>query len=217
MVLTKLLFSSSEINTSGVTIVAGTHQNNALLSSAANDAANGLASALSLASNMPFVSGINTSQTINPLHPGGQNVLYVGSGGINLGNGETLTLGGPAGTNWVIVDTGNLILNSGTIALAGGLTPINDLIIVDGKIATSGGLNHDSLISGVLVDPKGTAHFSPGMLDGELIAGGKEITFVSGASLNVPVLPPPSVPEPSTLLLLVSGLAGLWVRGRKRS
>lgn len=213
----RLYYTSSNtgINTSGVTIGGGTQQNNALLSNAANDAAHGLAFALSLIRNMPGVSGINTSQTINPINPGGQNVLYVGSGGINLGNHETLTLGGPAGTNWVIVDTGNLILNSGTIALAAGLTPFNDLIIVKGKIATSGGLNNESVINGVLVDPKGTAQFSPGMLNGELIDGGSQITFVSGGSVNVP-RPPASVPEPSILLLLGSGLAGLWVWGRKR-
>jgi hypothetical protein len=202
-----------------VTINGGIVLNNSLLTSAAIAAAAGLAAANALSCNMGAVCGStlnlggNVSMTINPMNPG-QNVLIVSS--INLGNGANLTLGGPAGTNWVIIDTGGLTLNSGTISLASGLTPANDLIVVDGNASSSGGLNNESVINGVLVVPTGTAHFSPGMINGELIAGGSTVTFVSGGSVNTG----PSVPEGASsagMLLIAFAVCGIALKFSLRS
>ena len=60
----------------------------------------------------------------------------------------------------------------------------NVLIIVEGKVSTSGGLNNESQIEGVLIVPTMTAQISPGKVVGEVIIGGKQVTFVSGGSVS---------------------------------
>jgi hypothetical protein len=50
----------------------------------------------------------------------------------------------------------------------------------------------------VYIVPTQTAQNSPGQINGELIAGGNQITFVSGASVIVP--------EPGAIVLYGSGL-----------
>lgn len=190
--------SNTGINTDGVTIEGGTVENNSLLATAASDASNGLAAALSLSCNMGALCGTaitssGTNQTIDiaPVNPGGQNVLVVSK--INLGNHDSLLLacdsptvsgGRPCKTNWVVVVEGNLTMNSGIITWGEGMYIPNVLIIVEGSVATSGGLNNESEIEGVLIVPTMTAHFSPGKVVGEVIVGGKQVTFVSGGSVT---------------------------------
>ncbi len=185
--------SNTGINTNGVDILGGTVEDNSLLAQAASDASHGLASALSLSCNMGALcaTAINGSLGIAPVNPGGQNVLVVSQ--INLGNRQTLLLacdsptvsgGRPCKTNWVVVVEGNLTLNSGTITWGEGMYIPNVLIVVEGSVSTSGGLNNESQIEGVLVVPTMTAHFSPGKVVGEVITGGKQITFVSGGSVT---------------------------------
>jgi hypothetical protein len=166
----------------------GLEINNTMLTQAATDAATGLATTSGLACNMGSLCGsaLTSGGVINPANPGGQNVLSLSS--INL-NHATVTLGGPAGTTWVLLDSGNLTLNSGTIALASGLTPFSDLIVVNGKVSTAGGLNNESVIQGVVLAPTGTAQLSPGMISGEVIAGGNQVSFSGGGAVNVPPQP----------------------------
>jgi len=219
---------------SGTTIVGGQNLNFDF-STVAADAASGLAAANALICNMGALCGTalspGASETINPLNPGGQNVLTLSS--ITL-NGVTVTLGdgGSASTTWVILDSGNLSTSGGTfppgegIALGALLTPFSDLIVVNGKVATSGGGNNtgggSTFINGVLVVPTGTANFSPGRVNGEVI-GGADMSFVSGAQVHVPVPPitpppppPPPIPEPASIVLLGTALLGFGIRAKKR-
>jgi hypothetical protein len=75
---------------------------------------------------------------------------------------------------------------------------------------------NESVVNGILLAPDRGVAFSPGLVNGEVIAGGNTIHFVSGASVNQP--PPPMVPEPASLLLLglgIPALAGYAYRARR--
>lgn len=200
--------NNTGINTNGVTVVGGEVENNSLLATAASDASTGLSDAEALpctgsenvagAVFVPCGGQINSSSTnttiyVVPVNQTGQNVLDVSQ--INLGNGDTLFLGGtnslPSGAcpsttpTWVIRVSGNLTLNSAAIKTGNCITGVNVLIIVEGNVSTSGGLNNESRINAVVVVPTGTAHFSPGLVDPEVIVGGNQVTFVSGGSIVI--------------------------------
>ncbi len=204
---------------SQTTIVGGTLQGSAvdsLLAQAVLDATAADLFAASLACTMGAACGSTLTSSTTFTGVTGLNVLVVN--GINLGNGEIVTLSGPAGASFLIFDLGGLTLNSGQIRVAGGVTPLDVLIDVKGGTASaSGGLNNESVIDGILMNLTGKIQFSPGAVNGEVI-GGYDISFVSGASVHVP--PIPAVPEPGTFLLLGSGLAGLggmaWRQHRRK-
>jgi hypothetical protein len=133
----------------------------------------------------------------------GTNVLNLSS--INLGNKQTLTLTGPAGTQFVINDSGGLVLNSGIIVLGGGVTPSDVVVNVMGDVQTSGGLNNESIINGIVLDIKGNINLSPGQVNGEVIAGGNTVQFASGATF----FQTSPVPEPSAFAIAFSALPAL--------
>jgi hypothetical protein len=157
---------------------------------------------------------INGNTTLN----GGPGTNVLNVSGINLGNGQALTLNGPAGSQFVINDSGGFTLNSGQINLTGGLTPSDVVINLTGTgpaAQTSGGLNNESVINGILLAPSRSIGFAPGLVNGELIAGGQSVHLVSGASVNGPhVVPAP----PGLILMGLGGLAylGSLVRARRR-
>jgi hypothetical protein len=161
-------------------------------------------------------NAINGTTTINGT--AGVNVLDINS--LHLGNGQALTLNGPAGAQFVVNDSGNFTLNSGRINLAGGLTPSDVVFNVTGRgpdVQTSGGLNNESVINGVLLATGRNIGLSPGLINGELIAGGQSIHLVSGASVNgsgAPMVPAP----PSVVLMGLGGVAfvALVTRSRRR-
>jgi hypothetical protein len=169
----------------GGDILAGPDIDSAL-QDATSAAASGLAAANSLTCNMgPLCNtALTSSMTIEPVNPGGQNVLIVSS--INLGNHVSVTLDGPAGTDWVVIVSRNMTLNSAMITIAPALTTSNVLIVVNGSVSTSGGLNNECVLNGLLVVPTGTIHFSPGLIYGEVITGGNQAAFASGASVVTP-------------------------------
>jgi hypothetical protein len=147
---------------------------------------------------------LSNSVTITPGNVGGQNVLILSS--INLGNGATVTLGdgGNANTSWVIEDEGDLkTSHSSIIAQNGNVKSV--LVEVNGQEHTTGGLNQESILDCYYIVPTGTAQNSPGLIDGELIAGGSQITFVSGESVvsggSLVTVPEPMY-EPFSALLV---------------
>jgi len=165
------------------------------------------------------LSAINGPMTINAT--GAMNVIDIGS--LNLGNGQTLTLNGSASQQFVINDSGNFTLNSGLIIETGGLTAddvVFNLTSSGNNLSTSGGLNNESVINGIVLDVNGGVAMAPGLINGELIAGGQTVHLVSGASINQVIPPPTAAPEidptsaASGLTLLMGGLVVL--RGRKQ-
>ena len=188
---------------------------NALLNQAAQDALHASQVAGGLAATNPTkaISLNGGSQTITG--GPGVNVLNLGSGGINLNGGATLTLNAPASGSFVINDPGQFNLTGGSkINLAGGLTPNNVLYNLTGnnqQVALNGGGGGspggpNAQISGVLLAPNSTINFSPGQDTPEII-GGKNINLVSGGQVTSPPTPP--VPEPASLLLGAFGACSL--------
>src|SRR5205823_1202816 len=111
--------------------------------------------------------------------------------------------------------------------LTGGLTP-SDVVInftdANAALKTSGGLHNESVVNGILLAAGGstTVDFSPGLVNGEVIAGGNHAHFVSGAEVHSPGGSGgsvQSVPAPSSVVLMGLGglvFAGLVLRPRRR-
>ncbi len=201
------LAAGATISTGNGTQVTGAVFTNLNLSRANTDATNAAATfaALTPTSNLGAITGTTTVTG-----SAGINVIDISN--LNLGNGQTLTLNGPAGAQFVINDTGGLTLNSGHINVSGGVTATDVVINVEGtgsQLQTSGGLNNESVINAILLAPHRSIGFAPGLINGELIAGGQSIHLVSGASVITP--PTSVVPEidpgsaASALALLCGG------------
>jgi hypothetical protein len=193
------------------------------LGQANTDARNASTAFAKLAPTMAISGGAINANTIIYGVPG-VNVINVS--GINLGNGQKLTLHGPVGTQFIINDSGGFTLNSGRILLTGGLTP-NDVVLNitgTGTLQTSGGLNNASLINGILLAPNASIAFAPGLVNGELIAGGQSIHLVSGASVNwcpstdttATAATVDTAPEPSSLVLALLGTLGVMVLRKRK-
>jgi len=208
-----LLAPGANISIGNPPQVTGSVLTNQNLSQANTDALNASSTFAALAPTTSVPGGqVNGTTTINGV--AGVNVVDISS--LNLGNGQTLTLNGPAGSQFVIDDSGNFVLNSGRINLTGGLTVTDvvfDITASGNAISSSGGLNNESILNGILLAPNSGIAFAPGLINGEAIAGGSTIHFVSGASVNDTASPTP-VPEPTTISLLLAGLFALGFGAR---
>ena len=163
-----------------------------------------------------FFNGLTPTSVLTSVNG---NLTIIGSAGlnvidltgINLGNGQSLTLNGPAGAEFVINVSGDIVLNSALIQETGGLLTTDVVFNVGGKVQTSGGLNNLSVINGIVLDLTGQIGMAPGAINGELIAGGNNPQIVSGGFVNGTT----SVPEPSSLLLLSMGVTSLLLLRRR--
>lgn len=168
-----------------------------------------------LAPNRTINGDVNSSTTIDATGAG----TYVVD--INGNLGANLTIKGTASDNVIINITGKLQYNSNSVSLSGGLTS-SDVVLNfvgsnGGDLQTAGGLNNESVINAIVLATSRNIGFAPGLVNGELIAGGQQLHLVSGASTNE-VSIQSSVPEPSTYLLLGGGLLGVWaLSARKRA
>jgi hypothetical protein len=195
-----------------------------VLNQARTDAIHASSTFASLGNGAPNLGAITSSTTINAA-PNANGVTVANVSGINLGGGQALTLNGPKGSQFVINDSGGLTLNSGKINLTGGVTPSDVVLNFTGTnpaLKTSGGLHHESVVNGTLLGPGAgtTVDFSPGLIKGEIIAGGNHAHFVSGAEVKSPG-PPDTAPEPSSVVLMGLGLVGVagahHLKRRRRS
>jgi choice-of-anchor A domain-containing protein len=180
------------------------------------DAAIAAFSSLATTSAGMGITMINSSETISSA-PGSDVLNVLNITGINLGGDQVLTLNGNASDQFVINVSGDIHLDTGKIELSGGLTDADVAINVigSGTVSTSHGLNDESLISGILLAPDASLAFSPGMIDGEVIAGSNHVQFASGANV---VGPPVAEPAPLGLMAVgATALAGTFIIRNRRT
>lgn len=202
--------------------LSGNAQGNTLTDSSQNSpltqskldalAASSAANALATSSAFTGITSITTTQTLEG--GAGVNVLHLTD--LILGNGVTLTLDGNGilDSSFVINVSDEFKLNSAIIMLAGGLE-FDDVVvnlIGTGKDVAFAGGGNAAQMTGIILAPQRKVSFSPGALTGMII--GTEVSLVSGADLNIPVVD--ELPEPSPLALLGFGLLGLVLVARFR-
>jgi choice-of-anchor A domain-containing protein len=210
----KLDMGTGNVTNSG-TISGGITENSntaALLASATSAAMLAYGDASNMAATITNVTSIN-----NPSSP----LTITGTNGINVvnltnldlsGSADGLTLSAPSGGSFVINITGTFSVGNGAdIMVAGGLSNMNVLYNVIGTAGNTVQFNGSSGnvdVQGIVLAPYQDININGAIVDGEVITGNLNITEVNTATVDAP--------EPTTLLLLATGLAGLGFRVRRR-
>ena len=192
---TAFLNTAGTANISGPSVIVGGVVKNAAtdtrLAQAVTDAHAAAVAAASLPCGQTLPALNNKTGTI--FGTAGVNVVCASAITINGGAGSTVTLNAPSGASFVVKVSGDFALTGGAkILLAGGVTPLNVLYYVAGtgsQIALSGGTSNgapNTELHGILLAPGRNIAISPGLIEGEVIGGGQQITITSGGRAQNP-------------------------------
>jgi len=159
--------------------------------------------AAALAPNLAF-SGITSATTVTG--NGGTTVVDV-NGNISLNNANLNLSGGP-NDFFIINVTGSLSL-VGTAFLGVTGTPLNHVLYNFTGSGITLNTHVGDVLNGIILVDHGGSSSLDGSFNGEIIYGGKSVSLLSGALVTETAAP--SVPEPSTLLLMASGFTLLCI------
>jgi choice-of-anchor A domain-containing protein len=187
---------------------------NTLLNNAVQSALLASSDAAGMVATIPSVTNIN-----NPTSP----VTITGVSGINVvdlsnlvlsSNTNSLTLTAPSSGYFVINVTGNMALSGGAdIRLAGGIGEYNVLYNVTGTGSAVTFVDPTQTLStnayGIVLAPTRDITIDGAVVNGEVISGNLNINVQNYGVVDAP--------EPTTLLLLASGLGTLVARRFRRS
>jgi hypothetical protein len=166
---------------------------------------------------------INGNTTINAssgvLDASGNRVFTVT--GFNTTNNNVLTINGDAAGDSVVLNfTGNVNFNNQVVL--NGISADQVLYNLVGGSGLTGGptlqINNNAssnlgMVQGIFLDPNGAISVTNANVLGRVIGGDThDFQDVSGTTITAPA----GVPEPSTMTLLLSGLAGFGWEGLRR-
>jgi choice-of-anchor A domain-containing protein len=206
----------------------------AQLQQARNEALNAAAFAAGLAPTI--TSGPPITGSPPTINSGFGHITITGGAGTNvinlydltLSNNDVLTLDAPAGSAFIINISHDFKIsgssNGGRIELSGGLTPFDVLYNVLGTGSdvafTGGSTDHipNAQVYGTVLAPDRSVKFTPGIVFGEIIGGGQELTLTSGAdAFGFSQVPEASAFAPLLGVLSLASIFQMSRRNRRRS